>query len=246
MNEKELNLRLKYTLLERTVTEAINLINWGLNFFNQTNFANANQFYTLYFLNTSLGFELLMKSMICYKEYKDKGSFKIDLKKYSHNLLALKDKILENYQDLPQGRNSQEERMLFKIKEDHIFISKDNDFLRVLEILSSYGLGGRYCKLDFITSNNCKQMDPELEINKFIIDLLDKKDTNLRNKLINSIDDDENLSNATDVWQEVIKKYINPKLKRFLEALSRQFAYGRLGKEARILVGKYSNMFPDY
>lgn len=34
------------------------------------------------FLNLSRGFELLMKSMICYKEYKDEEDFRINLRDY--------------------------------------------------------------------------------------------------------------------------------------------------------------------
>jgi hypothetical protein len=240
IEEKKLNLRIKFTLLERTVTEAINLINWGLNFLNQSNFANYNQFYTLYFLNTSLGFELLMKSMLCYKNYENKGNFQVNLKDdYSHKLIKLKNKILENYHGLPSGKayrdisSESKKEMISKLKKDRNFLSKDKDFKKILKILANYGLGGRYCKLDFITLNNCNQMDPELEINRLIIDILDKKDKDLRDRFVKSINEDENLSNSTEVWREVIRKYINPKLNYFLEALARQFTYGFLGDKAR-------------
>lgn len=242
MEDKDFNLKIQFIALEKTVKESINLINWGLNFSEQVTFANANQFYTLYFLNTSLGFELLMKSMLCYKEYRDKESFNIDLKYYSHNLLSLKKEILKNYESLSPGTNFQEKRIFSKLKGDRIFISGDKDFLRVLEILSSYAQGGRFYKLDFVTSKLSEnQKSPEGQMEAIILDILDKTDVGLRDKFINTTTDSE-----TKIWQEVIKKYITPVLKNFLEALTRQFAYGCLGKEARLVVSKYPDIFPGY
>jgi|GEM_PF-5201605 len=211
MEEKELNLDvldIKFRKLKKTVNESVNLIICGLNFSNQFDFANANQLYALYFLNISLGFELLMKSMICYKEYKDKENFEINLKDYGHDLIKLRNKILENYKTLSQGRNPQEERMISELKEDCKFIHEDNELTKILEILSWYGLGGRYYNLDYITSKKIEKnkKNPEFEMDELILlEFLSKKDKNLYNKFTKPKDEDKDLSNTTEVWREVIQ-----------------------------------------
>ena len=225
----------KLHFLEEAINESVNLITCGLDYFSKINFTNNDLVYSLSFLNLSRGFELLMKCMICYKRYdntKDNKRFKKhfptkeEMMSYGHNLNRLRKEIMKNYQGLFRGKTSNP-KMISQLKEDREFISKDKKLIRVLKIISKYGTKGRYYELDYVTSNSKKNnISPKFEMEQLIMEILEK-DEQLRNTFIKNRD---NSSSDNKIWQEIIMRYIKPYLNKFMEALSRQFSYGILGK----------------
>ena len=243
----------KLQYLEQAVNKSVNLISFGLDYLNKNSFTEDEPFLSLSFLSLSRGFELLMKCMICYKRYNDTkddkrfGHFpKIEAmkKNYNHNLDKLRKEIVKNYQRLFRGKTSNS-KMILQLKKDRDFIIKDKNLIEILKIISKYGTEGRYYyELNCVTSKNKKNiMSPKFEMDKLIMEFL-KKDEQLCNTFTNSINDEEDLSISNEVWQEIIQRYIKPYLNEFREILSRQFAYGILGDEARKCRSIYIFAFP--
>jgi len=242
---------IKLRFLEQAVSESVNLINCGLDYLSKVDFTNNDLYYSLSFFNLSRGFELLMKCMICYKKYDNTKHFPTnkEMKKcYRHNLDRLREKIIENYQELSPGKTSNT-KMISQLKEDHDFISKDKNLIEILGIISEYGDKGRYYELDYVTSDNetkiterngitymdyipsnnkKNNISPKFEMDKLIWEFLEK-DEQLRNTYSNGINN-EDLLTCNKVWQEIIEQYIKPYLNKFIEALSRQFSYGYFRK----------------
>ena len=223
---------MKLHFLEKTVDESVELINYGLNFLDKIEFTNAFLIFSLSFLNLSRGFELLMKCMICYREYNDLGHFptKKNMKEdYGHNINKLRKKIGTNYQGLFQKKASNA-RMVSQLKEDRDFINKNKEFIRILKIISKYATVARYYNLDYVVLDNLpKNTSPQSEMQKIILEILEI-DKQLRNTFIknkkNSLIDDK-------IWKEIVKKHVKPYLIKFKVALHRQFVYGILGDKAK-------------
>jgi len=250
---------LKLQYLKKAVDKSVNLISFGLEYLNKNSFTEDESVFSLSFLSLSRGFELLMKCMICYKRYNDTKDDKRfrhfprtkDMRKeYSHNLDKLRKEIVKNYQRLFRGKTPNS-KMILQLKKDRDFSIKDENLIKTLKIISKYGTEGRYYyELNYVTSKNKKKKkdllaplalckndfpknkSPKLEMDELITEFLEK-DEQLRNTFTNSINDEEYLSISNKVWQEIIQRYIRPYLNEFREILSRQFAYGILGDEAK-------------
>ena len=223
---------MKLYFLEKTVDESVELINYGLNFLGKIEFANAFLIFSLSFLNLSRGFELLMKCMICYREYNDLGRFptKKNMRKdYGHDINKLREKIGINYQGLFQKKASNT-RIVSQLQEDYNFINENEEIIRILEIISKYATVDRYYNLDYVVLDSPpKDVSAQSEMQKMILEFLEK-DKQLRSTFMNNR---ENSLSDDKIWQEIIEKYIKPDLIKFKRALGRQFVYGILGEKAK-------------
>lgn len=222
---------MKLHFLEKTVDESVELINYGLDFLDKIEFANAFLIFSLSFLNLSRGFELLTKCMICYGKYNDLGHFPTqkEMEGYGHNINKLRKKIGTNYQGLFRKKTSNT-KMISQLKEDRDFINKDKEFIRILKIISKYATVDRYYNLNYVVLDNPpKDTSAQSEMQKMILEFLEK-DKQLCNTFMNNR---ENSLINDKIWKEIVEKYVRLYLIKFKGALRRQFVYGILGDKAK-------------
>jgi len=98
LKESKFEEEVKIIYLKNAVDKAIGLIHFGIEELEKINFVNSDN-YDFIFLFLSRGFELLMKSMVCFKSYEDDKSFptKKEMKDMGHDLDKLIKKIIKNY-----------------------------------------------------------------------------------------------------------------------------------------------------
>ena len=237
----------KLEYLEQTVNESIEFINYGLDFLSKIGFGNIDLIGSLSFLNLSRSFELLMKCIICYKKYNNNRNNKCfyehfpsyeEIKNYGHNIDGLRKEVLKNY----WGRFSRKNNNLNYIKQlknDRDFMTLNNDFIRILKIVSKYSNKGQYFNLDYITNKvKIKDMSPQFEMERLIFKFL-KNDKQMSDNFKSNIG---NFQNDDKIWKEITDQKIKPYLIKFRSALCRQFSSGILGDKARSVrsIDKYA------
>jgi len=204
----------KISLIEELDT-SIKLIKLG--FGEYQNLDMANDFYYLPFQLISSGFERLMKCYICVGHIEKDGDFpkpELFRNKLKHDLIKLKNHIIENYFQ----ENSQ------ALSADFTYLKTDKDLEKLIGLLSEFGKFARYYNLNVVTGEinpgiDVKALWEEYETSYVVGDklLLDKfKDFESRNEVLNLI------------TQKIIEK-----LERFTRALARQFTLGKLGALAQ-------------
>ncbi len=213
----------KISLIEELDT-SIRLIKLG--FGEYQNLDMANDFYYLPFQLISSGFERLMKCYICLGHIEKRSSFPEPLlfrKKLGHDLIKLKNHIVDNYFQ----KNSQ------SLSDDLTYLKKDKDLEKLIGLLSEFGKFARYYNLNVITG----EVDPGIDVKA----LWEEYETSyvLDNKVL--LDKLKNFETRNEVLALIIKKIIE-KLERFVRALSRQFTLGKLGALAQ----QYSSSVYDF
>lgn len=239
------NLEIKLFYLKNIVVESKELIELGLKYLLKVNFRNKDEWaYSIFLLFLSRGFELLMKAMICYKTYesnhdsKDENTYfpsTVFLKEnIGHNLVRLKDLIIQNYKGIEKRENKANERLIKELTKDCYFLLNDKNLLSLLELFSDYARQGRYYELNMITESNKSVYSTKDEFDKIIFSFIqkDKALSNEWNKEESNFIEDEYLDHIDDVWSKVVKENIFPTLKNYFEVLYRQFNYGLLGEKA--------------
>lgn len=180
------------------------------------NLNSCNDFHYLPFQLLASGFERFMKCHICYGHLELQGNYPsfTDLKAAGHNLLDLKQTILERYfqQNSPL------------LKDDFNYLKSDQDLYTVLEILSEFGKAARYYNLDIVTESNRPPRDVVSEWKAYETNIMDRD-----KKLVKMFFDAEQLELAS----QMITRTIIIQLERFVGAIARQFTLGKLGKEAQ-------------
>lgn len=210
--------------LNEELNTSVRLIKLG--FGEYQNLDMANDFYYLPFQLISSGFERLMKCYICLGHYEREGKFpepKLFRNKLGHNLVKLKRHITENYFQ----ENSK------ALKEDLIFLMKDKDLEKLIELLSEFGKFARYFNLNVVTG----EVDPGIDV-KASWEEYETSYVLNDNELLTKLSNFETRNEALDS----IKRKIIIKLERFTRALSRQFTLGRLGALAK----QYSSSVYDF
>jgi hypothetical protein len=137
--------------LNEELNTSVRLIKLG--FGEYQNLDMANDFYYLPFQLISSGFERLMKCYICLGHYEREGKFpepKLFRNKLGHDLVKLKRHITKNYFQ----ENSK------ALKEDLIFLMKDKDLEKLIELLSEFGKFARYFNLNVVTG----EVDPGINV----------------------------------------------------------------------------------
>jgi len=141
--------KVKIIYLKNLFDKAIRLIHFGIKELEGINFTNSDN-YDLVFIFLSIGFELLMKSMIFFKSYEDDKSFPTEkeMKNMGHDLVKLKKEIIRNYDKIPENVLGKIKK---DIKNDQEFISNDVTLIKLIKLLSNFSKSGRYFELDFIS-----------------------------------------------------------------------------------------------
>jgi len=245
LKESKYEEELKIIYLKNLVDKAIMLIHFGIKELGKINYVNSDN-YEFIFLFLSRGFELLMKSMICFKNYEDNKSFPTEkvMRDLDHDLDKLRKVIIRNYDKIPENVL---EKFKEDIKNDQEFISNDKKLIKLIKLLTKFNKGGRYFELDFITKKEVfQQMN-----GKRIIDYSNAPIIKMKTLVYNYIIKDhpfllnrDNFNDINNPWMGANRLYIIPPLKKFTGILVRQFSLGILGDEAKECISKdeYSYM----
>lgn len=142
LKESKYEEELKIIYLKNLVDKAIMLIHFGIKELGKINYVNSDN-YEFIFLFLSRGFELLMKSMICFKKYEDNKSFPTEkaMRDLDHDLDKLRKVIIRNYDKIPENVL---EKFKEDIKNDQEFISNDAKLIKLIKLLTKFNKGGRY------------------------------------------------------------------------------------------------------
>lgn len=174
----------------------------------------------------SQGIERFMKIYICLAYHAANGCYPNTqfVKSLNHNLNKLKELIVTDYFD------STSRSILGADKQS---LLNDKDMNKVLDILSNFGIGGRYYNLDYITGRNKLPMNAIDQWEEFEDELLKRNPE--KHSLVGDI---QRCYEAFDYTNQQIVMI----LERFLSPLSRQFYFGSLGQ----LGQRYSSVVSHY
>lgn len=239
MKESKFEEEVKIIYLKNAVDKAARLIHFGIKELEEINFVNSDN-YDFIFLFLSRGFELLMKSMVCFKSYEDDESFPTEkeMKDMGHDLGKLRKEIIRNYDKIPENILEKYQ----EIENDKKFISKDYMLIKLIKLIAQFAINGRYFELNFITK---KEIFEKTNSGKRIIDYSNapiiKMNIILHNYVIKDHPSLANIMNFDDLnnpWLEANRLYIIPPFKKFTGVLARQFSLGILGDEAKECISK--------
>lgn len=199
--------------LNMELRTAVRLIEVGLGEFQ--NLGGANDFLHLPLQLLASGFERLMKVHICCGHLENHGSFPNFkyLKKPGHDLLKLKNLILEEYFQTNSPA----------LYNDKVFLENNSDFEKLLDLLSEFGKYARYHNLDIVTESVKPSRDVEGEWRQFETSLVIQSKGILKRLL--------QFETNKQALQETSSKIVIL-LEQFIRAISRQFTLGKLGKLA--------------
>ena len=189
------------------------------------NLSSGHRFYHLPFQLLSSGFERLMKCHICLGHHEQYGCYPDEklFKKLSHDLIKLKEYLVENYF---------QQNNIPALEKDLEYI--DNEELNhLIGLLSEFGKYARYYNLDVVT--DAKKMSTDVKR------LWEEYETKLL------IGDPELLEGITEIEKQteisdVINQHIVRMLEQFARVLCRQFTMGKLGA----LALQYSPVVSDF
>ena len=192
-------------LLAEELYTSVRLIKLGLGEYQNLNI--QNDFYYLPFQLLSSGFERFMKCYICYGYFKKTKNFpepNLFRNTLGHDLLKIKKHIINNYfQDNSQA-----------LINDLIFLKENQNFNKMMKLLSEFGKFSRYYNLNVVTGDEKPGIDVKALWQHYECTL---------------IPDDK----SPDKNYETNSKIIIKIFERFTRALSRQFTLGDLGDLAR-------------
>lgn len=209
---KKTNETLKSLCLLEEIETSIKLIQIGLG--ELQNIDMVNNFYYLPFQLLSSGIERLMKCIICLGYLNKNSKYPHTKSIKTHDLIELKNDILKDYFS----------KKVPALQEDYDFISKDQDLMKLIYLLSEFGKFARYYNLDIITGAE----KPSIDVKQ----LWQEYETQL---LLNSDYDFEQLLDPEKGKEayEFISRELVVKIELFIRALSRQFTLGELGAKAK-------------
>lgn len=198
---------------------AIRLLKCGLRELNRMD--GTHDFYHMPIQLLALGFERMMKVVICCHYFAVNGDFPkrqiFHQGKKGHDLIPLQDKIT---------RECFSDKYLEKIpaaRQDIGFLRNDKQLRRIVRILSDFGTSARYYDLNIVLNEKNQVSSPEAEWQKLEMEIL-QEDKKWEEKI------------RDPSWMNEIHKKINKKLtvhcERFARSLSRLFTIGGLGEEA--------------
>lgn len=209
---------LKEFCLNEELYTSIKLIELG--FGELQNLNTTNDFYFLPFQLISSGLERLMKCHICVGYFEENGHYpdKKFLKKCGgregHDLLDLKNKILESYFNV---------FTIPALKSDHEYLLNEPGLEQLIFLLSEFGKFARYYNLDVITAATKPSVDVQSLWSSYEMDLI--KTDPVWSKKLGDV-------NATQDLINFVNREIIFKLECFVRAICRQFTIGKLGEKA--------------
>lgn len=140
---------LRLIALREDLRIAVQLIKNGLEIIARTSL--VEDIYYSAFLLLAIGYEHILKDIICIGNHGKTGNFAVKLKKYRHNLNKMLETVITEYMTDPFFRNTEAGVACLK------FVTEDKMLGRILEILSDFGETDRYYYLDVVTSDNPKE-----------------------------------------------------------------------------------------
>lgn len=232
MKESKYGEEVRITYLKNVVGKAVRLINFGIKELEEINFVNSDN-YEFIFLFLSRGFELLMKSMICFKSYEDDESFPTEkeMRDMGHDLDKLRKEVIRNYDKIPENASEKYQ----EIENDKKFISNDDTLIKLIKLLTNFSKSGRYFELDLITKEEIFKQRNGKRIIDYSNAPIIKMKILVHNYVIKdhpSLANTSNFDELNNLWLETNRLHIIPPLKKFIGALARQFVFGILGEEA--------------
>ena len=190
----------------------------ALGFGELQNIDQSNNFYFLPFQLLSQGFERVMKIHICLGHFHLHNKYPNSkyLKNLGHDLLSLRQEILEKYfkKDIPV------------LKDDFDFLSSNKELTELLCIISEFGKMDRYHNFDVITDSSKVSINAKEKWEKMGNNLISSKEGTLE-KLMDS-------DSIHEVYGE-ISRHIVTVFERFMAGISRQFLFNCLGEKAKQL-----------
>ncbi len=126
---------------------SVSVIKHGLAILQRSSAAQTRYF--LFMLTLSTGIERLMKVLLCLHSLDSQGSFRSEqeLKSFRHNLVRLKDEVVDKCFNAESLRRP-------AVREDLDFIQNDALMNEVLETLSDFAMRDRYIYMDGINDPN--------------------------------------------------------------------------------------------
>jgi hypothetical protein len=211
---------LQYICLNEEISISIKLLEVGLK--ELQSLKGGNDFYFLPFQLLSSGYERLMKCIICLDSWEKNGKFPKQKELKTHDLIILKDKIINKFFSLNCEATIA----------DYEFILKDKLLGELLKLLSEFGKYARYYNLDIVTGVETKPMDIESEWEELKMNILES-DSKLWNSFCENSKNPkiDSIKILRNINSEIIKRIVIP-LEFFARSLARQFTLGELGELA--------------
>ncbi len=216
--------------LDEEVLTSVRLIKKGLCELSRISY--ANNFYHVPILLLSTGFERLIKILIIIARSDDNLDFLDEnekenlIQKYfkrrnGHNIKRLLNKLLSILED-------REYRNKFPAAETDIeYLTTDRFFLEVIQLLSDFGLSGRYYNLNIVLNLTVVDESPEDVWNK-LENAIVSQNARLKSQWAEK---------EYDEFYKGINNELNVVLERFARALARLFTRGDLGELGKRVSG---------
>ncbi len=207
--------KIKHFHLSDELIIAGKLIKYGLRELQNKN--TYNDFIHLPILLLANGFERLLKTIVCYKDYNQHGAFPRISEIKGHNIQPFLDKVTSGcfapkYLEIPAARD------------DLRFLREDTLLKSIIKILSDFGGHDRYYNLDIVIGKRTDSESPEDEWGKKLESEILKIHPSWAKELSKPNND-------------VLLKIANELVvifERFARALGRLFTLGELSHEANV------------
>jgi len=215
---------LQNAMIGEELRTAVSLLKYGLRELNRVD--GANDFYHPPLLLLASGFERLLKVIICCHHLATKARFP-DRRAFpkgrkGHNLAILLDTVTQNcFSDSYLAR-------IPAAEQDILFLRKDAQLKRIVEILSDFGQGARYYNLNVVLGEADPGPCPDDEWQKLEMEML-QEDPSWETKIRDP--------KQSDAIYRQINNRLTAHCERLARSLSRLFTIGGLGELARQISG---------
>ncbi len=222
-------------LLGAEIYDAVRLIEAGLAGIQRID--GVNDFYHAPILLLSTGFERLLKTILLLKWKEGCGDVgperpDIPIDRSGHSIRVLLGSVIA------RCYKAQNPPLAPALADDQTFLESDATLGVLVDILTSFGSGGRYFYLDVARGKNREGSSPQDRWQKLELDLLVANGMTLKQLRMRS---------SQSLYGEV-NSVLLPTIERFARALARLFTMGPLGESGRMysgVVGIFLNLRND-
>jgi len=167
----------------------------------------------------------LIKSIICFREFRKNGSFPNVKEKYGHNLKKLKEEIISICVDMDYQRRCEACAIDFK------FLSDSEVLNKIVDLLSIFGQKSRYYDFDKLSGIEINYDNPYEVIEEI------EKEVVSKNKKLQTL---QFADRKYDEFVEELNSELRKLFRRFARTLCRLFTLGDLGEAAEKMIGHIS------
>ena len=185
----------------------------------------GNDFYHIPHLLIASGLERLMKCFIILVEYSRTGSYPDHkmIKNLGHNLVDILKKVCDEYFD-GNARSF--------LQDELTFLREDRVLTECVQILSGFGMKGRYYNLDVVTGKTLEQIDPKEEWNKL-------EDS------LECVDFDQHDQPSWNEYHPKVNAKLLYVLERMVRAIALQFTLGNHGPHQK-MIRQMSSVYVEF